>query len=85
MFERGIEKAIPGKENRCKNIIDRFQKLLYESICRSLLEKDKLIFSMLICMKILQSENKINSSEIRFMMVGGTWTETSEKMPEGIP
>lgn len=55
LFERGIEKAIPGKENRCKNIIDRFQKLLYESICRSLLEKDKLIYSMLICMKILQS------------------------------
>lgn len=40
---------------------------------------------MLICMKILQSENKITSNEIRFMMVGGTWTETDEKMPEGLP
>lgn len=40
---------------------------------------------MLLCIKILQSENKITSNEVRFMMVGGTWTETKEKIPEGIP
>lgn len=81
LFERAIQKAIPGRENRCKNIIDKFQMSLYESICRSLLEKDKLIFSLLMCMKVLQSEGKITSNEIRFMMVGGTWTETEEKIP----
>jgi dynein heavy chain len=53
--------------------------LLYESICRSLLEKDKLIYSFMTCMKILQSEAKITSQEIRFLMVGGTWTETDQK------
>lgn len=53
LFEKGIDKAIPGKENRCRNIIDKFQILLYESICRALLEKDKLIFSFLMTMKVL--------------------------------
>lgn len=54
LFERSI-KSLTGKENRTRNIIDRFQMNLYESICRSLLEKDKLIFSLLMCMKVLQS------------------------------
>jgi dynein heavy chain len=35
---------------------------LYESICRSLLEKDKLIYSLLLCMKVLQSEAKITNN-----------------------
>lgn len=73
LFERSI-KSVLGKENRSRNIIDRFQMNLYESICRSLLEKDKLIFSLLMCMKVLQSDGKISSNEVRFMMVGGTWT-----------
>jgi dynein heavy chain len=50
-----------------------FQVLFYESLCRSLLEKDKLIFSFLIFLKIMTSEKKIESPHIRFMMVGGTW------------
>lgn len=56
IFESGIAKAIPGKENRRENIVNRFQQLLYESTCRSLLEKDKIIFSLLLCLKILESE-----------------------------
>jgi dynein heavy chain len=55
VFEKGILKAIPGKENRKENIINRFQQLLYEGICRSLLEKDKIIFSLLLTLKILES------------------------------
>lgn len=73
LFQRAIEKSITGKENRCKNVIDKFQILFYESLCRSLLEKDKIIFSFLICIKILLSDKKIKSNELRFMMVGGTW------------
>jgi dynein heavy chain len=80
LFERAI-KSLTSKENRTRNIIDRFQMMLYESICRSLLEKDKLIFSLLMCMKVLQSDGKITANEVRFMMVGGTWTETDQKPP----
>ncbi|KAL4494234.1 hypothetical protein ABPG73_018753, partial [Tetrahymena malaccensis] len=85
LFLKGIKTAAPAKdnkENRSKNIINQFQILLYESICRSLLEKDKLIFSFLMCMKILEIEKKINSQTIRFLMVGGTWTSCDHQMPE---
>ena len=81
LFEKGIDKAPSGKENRCRNIIDKFQILLYESICRALLEKDKIVFSLLMTMKVLQSEEKITADEIRFVMVGGTWTEASKPKP----
>jgi dynein heavy chain len=56
--------------------------MLYESICRSLLEKDKLIFTFMMCMKILEINKKIKSIEIRFLMVGGTWTEAPRELPE---
>ncbi|EAS04067.1 axonemal dynein heavy chain (macronuclear) [Tetrahymena thermophila SB210] len=82
LFLKAITQAIPGRENRCKNIIDSFQFLLYESICRSLLEKDKLIFSFLLCVKIMEVENMITKEQTRFMMVGGTWTESPKQIPE---
>ena len=62
LFQRSIEKSIPGKENRCKNIIDKFQINFYESLCRSLLEKDKIIFSFLIFIKIMTAEKKITNA-----------------------
>ena len=34
--------------------------MLYDCICRSLLEKDKLIFSLLMCQKILELKNLEN-------------------------
>ncbi|CAD8115295.1 unnamed protein product [Paramecium sonneborni] len=82
LFERAIRESIQGKENRSKNIIDKFQISLYESICRSLLEKDKLIFSFLMTMKVMQSEGKITPQEIRFTMVGGTYTDPTYPQPQ---
>lgn len=62
-----------------QDIIQTHQLNLFDSICRALLEKDKLIFSFLMCIKILESEGLISPLETRFLMVGGTWTE-SEKV-----
>ena len=48
---------------------------MYSTICRSLLEKDKFLFSFLMCLKIMQSENKIDIQAIRFAVVGTTLTQ----------
>lgn len=59
-----------------KKIIDKFTKLYFESIVRSLFEKDKLIFSFLICTRIMQFEKKnITYDEIRFFLIGGNQAE----------
>ena len=48
LYEKGIKDSPQGKDNRYKNIIEAFMKLFYSSICRSLLEKDTLLFSFLM-------------------------------------
>lgn len=34
-----------------------------------------------MCMKILSSEDKVSSKEIRFTMVGGTYADPNKEMP----
>ena len=41
------------KTTRMTNIQNCFQENLFNNICRSLLEKDKLLFSFLMCTKIM--------------------------------
>lgn len=47
-------------EKRIDNINDYFTFSLYSNVCRSLFEKDKLLFSFLVCVRILMNDNKIN-------------------------
>jgi dynein heavy chain, axonemal len=71
IFEKSIEKA-PSvfKYERIKNINDKFLRTWFEQIVRSLLEKDKIIFSFLITLRLMLHERKsISSEELRFLMV----------------
>lgn len=83
LFIQSIAKSRErGQQNRNINIIETTQINLYESTCRALLEKDKLIFSFLVYIKIMESEGQILPSETRFLMVGGTWTEPGKNQNE---
>mmetsp|Transcript_28833 Transcript_28833/g.26127 ORF Transcript_28833/g.26127 Transcript_28833/m.26127 type:complete len:404 (-) Transcript_28833:1211-2422(-) len=81
LYLEAIKLSTPGKEKRCENIINKFQEILYDNVCRSLLEKDKLLFSFLILNKILIQTEKATLEEIRFLMVGGTSTEAEKPNP----
>jgi dynein heavy chain len=65
IYERALDKADGRVEKNDKNsrkafFIRKFTSLLYKNVCRSLFEKDKLLFSFLMCMKIMEENNDID-------------------------
>lgn len=88
IYQRALTNAGPpasGKRNERKLFfIKEFTKLLYENICRSLFEKDKLLFSMLMCLMIMaEEEGRLDQKEVRFMMTGGTSVDMERPNPTG--
>lgn len=55
-------------EKRIDNINDFFTFSLYSNVCRSLFEKDKLLFSFLVCVRILMNDNKINMVSLQHVL-----------------
>eukprot|EP00736_Rhodelphis_marinus_P007919 Rmarinus@m.2764 len=56
---------------RLDNLIEYFKYSLYQNVCRSLFEKDKLLFSFMLAIHLLRSQNKVNDEEWRFFLTGG--------------
>ena len=55
---------------RVEILNDYFTFALYQNVCRSLFEVDKLLFSFLLCTKILFGNNEIDQNEWRFFLAG---------------
>jgi len=70
----GIDNSPQGdsQAERLQNLIDYFTFLIYQSVCRGLFEKHKLLLSFSLCTKIMNGEGRLNNQETRFLMTGPT-------------
>lgn len=58
-------------DQRIFNIVDHFTLSIYKNVCRSLFEKDKLLFSLLLTVGIMQGKGQIDEQVWRFLLTGG--------------
>jgi dynein heavy chain len=63
-------KAPDNSDQRILNLNNHFTLNLYENVCRSLFEKDKLLFSFKLTVNILGGDGKMDQDEMRFFLAG---------------
>uniref|UniRef100_A0A671XYF8 Dynein axonemal heavy chain 7 n=1 Tax=Sparus aurata TaxID=8175 RepID=A0A671XYF8_SPAAU len=56
---------------RINNIVEHFTLSIYNNVCRSLFEKDKLLFSLLLTVGIMQGKGQVDDQVWRFLLTGG--------------
>ncbi|XP_075305326.1 dynein axonemal heavy chain 3 [Odontesthes bonariensis] len=56
---------------RIDNIVEHFTLSIYNNVCRSLFEKDKLLFSLLLTVGIMQGKGQVDDQVWRFLLTGG--------------
>ncbi|XP_055637886.1 dynein axonemal heavy chain 3 isoform X3 [Toxorhynchites rutilus septentrionalis] len=74
-------------DERLQLLIDYFTQAIYNNVCRSLFEKDKLMFSFVLCSGILRGEGKIDDQMLSFLLTGGLALDNpyQNPAPEWLP
>ncbi|EFJ29004.1 inner arm dynein 3-2 [Selaginella moellendorffii] len=71
----------PDLIKRLEIIQDFFLYVLYNNVCRSLFEKDKLLFSCLLASRILEMKGEISVPEWMFFLTGGVASSPDRPNP----
>ncbi|XP_052747070.1 dynein axonemal heavy chain 12 [Bicyclus anynana] len=83
LYITSIENANKSKdlEKRLKFLKETFTYNLYSNVCRSLFDKDKLMFSFIMCSKMMLSTGEMSHDEYLFLITGGIAVENIYKKP----
>ena len=78
---RGMSIEAQNLRARVLTLISYFTQSLYSNVCRSIFEKDKLLFSFLLTAKIRITQGKLNSVQYNLLIETMTGLENPLALP----
>lgn len=69
-------------DKRMKSLNSYFTASIYRNVCRSLFEKDKLIFSLVLCAGLLRAAHKLEEELWVFLLTGGVALDNPYPNPD---
>ncbi|XP_036144833.1 dynein heavy chain 3, axonemal isoform X1 [Monomorium pharaonis] len=69
-------------DTRMKSLNSYFTASIYRNVCRSLFEKDKLIFSLVLCAGLLRAAHKLEEELWVFLLTGGVALDNPYPNPD---
>ncbi len=87
LFVRAIADSAQSDdlEVRLQLLNDHFTFFLYQNVCRSLFEKDKLLFALLLAAKLAMDANRMDPRDLRFLLTGGIVSAPGWEVRRGAP